>query len=220
MAFAAAAAGRSAVTETINSPTNGEITIPMVSQKVWTLVQTCISLESLSGGIGSANDTTNLRQRLQTTENTGISLQTDIENNLKKLRVGNMNVPSDNSNQKQLKRLEEQYNEVRERFIKDVNESRIKRRQFTPQDLANKTNSSSSSSSTTTATTNPSSTSTTTTSSSKRKMNTKDLDPSQISIQMQNFTEVDAALIEVSNEGEYIYIAEGRAKGIRCKGVS
>jgi len=190
MAFAAAAAGRTALPETL-SPT-GELTIPVVSQKVWTLMQTCISIESLSGGIGGSTDTTNLRQRLQTTENTGISLQTDIENNLKKLRISIMNNP-DSSTQKQLKRLEEQYNEVRERFIKDVNESRIKRRQFTPHDLANKNTPNLSSSS---STTNPVNNVTQTT---KNKRKPNELNPEEISIQMQNFTEVDAAIIEVSS---------------------
>lgn len=181
MAFDAAGAGSSS--RTPQQQNSADTPLQVLSQRVWTLVQTTTSITSLSNGIGGNNDTTALRQRIQSNENTGIGLQNEIDVGLRKLRVQLMS-GADHSAQRQLKRLEDQHADVKARFVQAVNESRNKRRQFTPLDSA---------------------------AAAKEQQgqpkNARRNDGSgggagtgvsDVKIEMSNFTEVDAAITEVS----------------------
>jgi hypothetical protein len=172
------------------------LTVSALSQRVWTLMQTSTSLESLSGGIGGAQDTTQLRQKLQGVENQGAALMTEIDGGLRKLRVGAMaGSPPDHTAQKQLKRLEEQYAEVRERFVKAVQDSRLKRRAFVPQGLGSGEPAGAAAAAAAAAAASSSS------GAGKRGPRKDGVGEAEVNIQLENFTEVDAVIAEVSSEG-------------------
>ncbi len=191
MSFDAVAKGVRSTTPS-NTGNGQELTVSSLSQRVWTLVQTCISIESLSGGIGGPSDTTALRQRIQSAENTGIALQQEIENGLKRLRIGVMS-GADHTVQRQMKRLEDQYGEVKERFIKAVQDSRSKRRQFTPQQVQQGGGAGAAGSSSSSAAGGPRGVG------AKGGGHAGSAGLASIDIQLQQLTEVDAAIAEVSN---------------------
>jgi hypothetical protein len=140
MAFDAAASGqrpaRSRASSQVAAGRGGpDGDVQAVSQRVWTLMQTVKSIESLSQALGTADDTTALRAKLRQEEAAGAALITEIEGGIRKLRVAVMSGGGGGDGGGGLKpvdRLADQYGEVRRRIVEAVRVSQQKQRQFVP----------------------------------------------------------------------------------------
>ena len=102
-----------------------------LARKLWELTQSSASVESLSAGLGGPSDTAATRARIEEHERKAVALQAELDGGLRRLRVSLLG-GADHTAQRQLKRLEEQYAEARERATRALSDSRIRRRQFVP----------------------------------------------------------------------------------------
>lgn len=107
-----------------------------LKQRVWTLMQTGKSIESMTGALGTANDTTLLRSKLVAEETTAASLINEIDSGIRKMRVATMrDQDRDSSAARALDRLNDQYNEVRKRVVDAVRLSQQRQRQYVPTEV-------------------------------------------------------------------------------------
>lgn len=89
------------------------------------------SLESASASLGGPNDTSVLRAKIEGHERDALNLQSEIESGIRKLRVS-LVAGADHTAQRQLKRLDDQYADARERLSRVLGDSRLRRRQYVP----------------------------------------------------------------------------------------
>ena len=89
------------------------------------------SLESASASLGGPNDTSVLRAKIEGHERDALNLQSEIESGIRKLRVL-LVAGADHTAQRQLKRLDDQYADARERLSRVLGDSRLRRRQYVP----------------------------------------------------------------------------------------
>jgi len=111
---------------------SGSDVLSWLGQRVFTLHQTTSSLNTLSVGLGGNSDTQSLRQRLSNTEMTGQRLMDEIEKQILKSRLDFMSKGIDSTNSRALRRLEDQYSEVKLKFQEVRTASLVKRRQTEP----------------------------------------------------------------------------------------
>ena len=115
-----------------SSPADGSAdSLAGLARKVWEMSQSCASVDSLSAGLGGPSDTVAARARIEGHERRALELQAELDAGLRRLRVA-LIAGTDHTAQRQLKRLEEQYAEARERLARALGDSRIRRRQFAP----------------------------------------------------------------------------------------
>lgn len=163
--------------------------IQAISQLVWQLAQTTQSVDTATVSLGTPADVVSLRKRIQKQQATGLKLQADIETGLRKLRVAFLQSP-DSSNQRQLKKLEEQYAREKDRFSSALSTCALKQRQFAPQ--ADPPEAASRSGAGARGIAGPAGTS---------RRNVQQQDEQQIVIELQNFTAaVDLAISEENAE--------------------
>lgn len=193
MAFDAAASGAKRGPATAANNDDASSAVSVLSQKVWTLVQTKTSIDNLSNAVGGPSDTTTLRNKLLAAETQAQSLQNEIELGLRRLRVSTVSKAGDASvanTQRQMKRLEEQYAEVKDSLAATVAGSRLKRRQFQPSAApANEGPAAGRSAQ------GGAGMGVRTGGAGTRQG--QEVEMTAIQIEMQNFTEVDAAIVEV-----------------------
>jgi len=115
----------------VNSADGSGLDISALSQRVWSMSSSTGSLESASMGIGGPNDTTLLRSKIEGHERDALNLQAEIETGIRKLRVS-LVAGGDHTAQRQLKRLDDQYADARERLTRVLGDSRLRRRQYAP----------------------------------------------------------------------------------------
>jgi len=126
------AASASAAAAAASSAPGAEAeTLAGLARKLWELTQSSKSVEDLSAGLGGPSDTTAMRARIEDHERKAVALQAELDGGLRRLRVSLLG-GADHTAQRQLKRLEEQYAEARERAARALSDSRIRRRQFVP----------------------------------------------------------------------------------------
>jgi len=89
------------------------------------------SLETASASLGGPNDTSVLRAKIESHERDALNLQAEIESGIRKLRVS-LVAGADHTAQRQLKRLDDQYADARERLSRVLGDSRLRRRQYVP----------------------------------------------------------------------------------------
>ena len=131
-AFAAAAASSAGAAGSASAASSSDAdSLAGLARLVWTMSQSAASVESLSAGLGGPSDTASFRSRIEGHERAALALQAEIEGGLRRLRVALL-AGTDHTAQRQLKRLEEQYAEARERLARALGDSRIRRRQFAP----------------------------------------------------------------------------------------
>ena len=134
MAFdqAAATSGvrRASSGANVNDGTSG-LDISALSQRVWSMSSSTNSLETSSSAIGGPNDTSLLRAKIEGHEKDALNLQAEIETGIRKLRVS-LVAGADHTAQRQLKRLDDQYADARERLARVLGDSRLRRRQYAP----------------------------------------------------------------------------------------
>jgi hypothetical protein len=143
MAFAAAAAARATSSSNLNNNNNStntnnasqqqqeELSVQSLSQRVWTLVNTTMKLESAARGLGGPQDSQALRQTIASIDGTGLALMQEIDRGIRAVRVEIL-AGTNHSQQRALKSLDELYTEKRDLFVKAVNETRLKRSQIPP----------------------------------------------------------------------------------------
>lgn len=125
------AASASAAAAASSAPGAEAETLAGLARKLWELTQSSKSVDDLSAGLGGPSDTTALRARIEDHERKAVALQAELDGGLRRLRVSLLG-GADHTAQRQLKRLEEQYAEARERAARALSDSRIRRRQFVP----------------------------------------------------------------------------------------
>ena len=131
-AFAAAAASSAGAAGSASAASSSDAdSLAGLARLVWTMSQSAASVESLSAGLGGPSDTASFRSRIEGHERAALALQAEIEGGLRRLRVALL-AGTDHTAQRQLKRLEEQYAEARERLARALGDSRIRRRQYAP----------------------------------------------------------------------------------------
>ena len=114
----------------VNDGTSG-LDISALSQRVWSMSSSTNSLETSSSAIGGPNDTSLLRAKIEGHEKDALNLQAEIETGIRKLRVS-LVAGADHTAQRQLKRLDDQYADARERLARVLGDSRLRRRQYAP----------------------------------------------------------------------------------------
>jgi t-SNARE complex subunit (syntaxin) len=127
----AASASAAAAASASSAPGAEAETLAGLARKLWELTQSSKSVDDLSAGLGGPSDTTALRARIEDHERKAVALQAELDGGLRRLRVSLLG-GADHTAQRQLKRLEEQYAEARERAARALSDSRIRRRQFVP----------------------------------------------------------------------------------------
>ena len=110
----------------------GSDVLQWLGQRVYTLFQTVTTLTTLSVALGGSGDTSILRQRLGNAETTGQRLMDEIEKQVLKSRLEFMSKGVDHANSRALRRLEDQYSEVKLKFQEARTASLLKRRQYEP----------------------------------------------------------------------------------------
>ena len=110
----------------------GSDVLQWLGQRVYTLFQTVTTLTTLSVALGGSGDTFILRQRLGNAETTGQRLMDEIEKQVLKSRLEFMSKGVDHANSRALRRLEDQYSEVKLKFQEARTASLLKQRQYEP----------------------------------------------------------------------------------------
>jgi len=130
---------QAAATSGVRRPSSGasvndgtsSLDISALSQRVWSMSSSTNSLETSSSTIGGPNDTSLLRAKIEGHERDALNLQAEIETGIRKLRVS-LVAGADHTAQRQLKRLDDQYADARERLARVLGDSRLRRRQYAP----------------------------------------------------------------------------------------
>jgi t-SNARE complex subunit (syntaxin) len=115
------------------SNNSGNVDISSLSNKVWTLMQTCTSIESLSEAIGLANDTIQLREKILSAGRRAESLVNEIDAGIKKMRVQSMQNP-ETAMKQQLNKVENDYAQVKAKLIDTIKKSQMKQRSYQPKE--------------------------------------------------------------------------------------
>jgi hypothetical protein len=136
MAFDAVAMGARRTGASDDGPFEALVT------KIAALSKTNSLLDNLSSALGGQSDTTALRAKLQATETAAQALQNEVDGGLRKLRMsiaaggGSSSAVAGGgavtAEGRQLRRLEDEYAKVKEGVAAAVAGSRLKRRQFAP----------------------------------------------------------------------------------------
>ena len=125
MAFDAAHGSVSA-----SSSSAGSSLLSSLSDRAQRLSATSLSLEKATAQVGTAVDTPAFRQRIENFETTGLRLADELDAGLKRARAGGAGASA--ADARGIKRIEEQYPSLREKFITAVNAGRIRRREVAP----------------------------------------------------------------------------------------
>ena len=108
----------------------GSDLLSSLGQRVFTLHQTSLQVAQLAASLGGPQDTAALRARLLGLEAASQKLVEEIEKGLLSARVQFMKAGVDHPNARSLKRLEDQYTEVKEHIFREVAASSARRKQF------------------------------------------------------------------------------------------